>query len=126
MFLFINANAQEKKVVETRGQKVEATRGADPNIKTPKPANDENIVPKPADTEYRSGECKIWIDNNTGYSIDIYVDGNYKGTIAAWETKHTWAISGRTKLYGKSIGGTTSWGPIYFDCGDIYTWHLHN
>jgi hypothetical protein len=65
------------------------------------------------------------LDNYTGYTIDVYIDGDYKGTLPPWEKQYTWAIAGKTKLYAITVGGTYSWGPYYFDCDYEYTWRLH-
>lgn len=126
-FMFSSVNAQEKetKVVEVSAAKVESTRGASPHITTPKPVNDEVVVPKPAENDKaRGGYCKVIVDNWTGYTIDVYVDGDYAGTIAAWDEGYTMAIAGRTKLYAQSVGGTVYWGPSYVDCNTEYTWKL--
>lgn len=126
-FLFSSVNAQEKetKVVEVSKAKVEASRGTSPHITTPKPVNDEVVVPKPAESDKaRADYCKVIVDNWSGYAIDIYVDGDYSGTVAAWSDGYTWAISGRTKLYAQSTGGSMYWGPTYIDCIYDYTWKL--
>ena len=125
LFVFSNTQAQEKKTIESKAQKVESTRGDDPNIIVPKALNDENPVLKPKEEKTRAGYCKVFIDNNTGYTIDIYIDGAYKGTIPPWETQYTWAISGKTKFYAKTIGGTYYWGPKYYDCNFEFTWRLN-
>ena len=120
----VNAQIKKDTVINTKSVKVdEKTRGADANIITPKPTDDKAIE-KSRGPEYGDDYCDININNNTGYTIDIYVDGCYRGTIYAWERKVTWAIPGRTKFYGKSIGGTYTWGPWYFDCRWQYTWSL--
>ena len=125
LFVFENLLAQEKKVIETKAKKAESTRGADPNIKVPRSLDDENPAPMPTEESSRAGYCKVSIDNNTGYTIDIYIDGEYKGTIPPWENQYTWAISGKTKFYAKSTGGTYYWGPSYYDCDFEFTWRLN-
>ena len=119
-----SVNAQdtgkEKKVIETKATKVESTRGEDPNITADRPTVDE-AAPQP-DEATRGDWCKVFVDNWTGYDIDIYVDGDYAGTIGSWAKEYTWAIAGETKIYGKSTGGSYSWGPFYFDCLSEYTW----
>ena len=59
-----------------------------------------------------------------GFAVDIYVDGEYAGTVGAWGDGYTWAIEGKTKLYGKSTGGTLTWGPVYVDCYYEHRWKL--
>lgn len=123
--LFSNVNAQESKkqskLIETVGADIDASRGASPHITTPKPVGD---VPAPKPEETRGDYCKVIIDNWTGYAIDIYVDGTWEGTVAAWSDGYTWAIAGKTKLYGESTGGTKYWGPSWVDCDYEFTWKL--
>jgi len=125
-FMFISVNAQdakkETKVIEEKAASIEATRGVSPHITSPKPTNDENRPDKPEQT--RGDYCKVIVDNWTSYSIDIYVDGEWAGTVAAWDEGYTWAIEGKTKLYGESVGGTKYWGASYVDCYSQYTWKL--
>lgn len=117
--------AQEKKVVETKGMAIDVSRGADPNIIEPKPVNDNVVKEKPAKEDAaRTDYCKVIIDNWTGYTVDVYVDGYYEGSCAAWEEGYTYTVSGKTKLYAVSVGGTVSWGPAYVDCVYEYTWQL--
>jgi hypothetical protein len=117
----LQAQTKEKKNVEEKAKVYEKTRGADANIKTTKPADDT----KAAKVEKTRGElCYIYVNNYTGYAVDIYIDGDWMGTIAAYATAYTYAYPGTTKAYGKSIGGTMTWGPTYFDCKYDYTWNL--
>ncbi len=121
----VSAQGQkQKKVIETKGVKIEATRGADANIKTEKPVG-EVIIAKDRGPVYGDNYCDVNLENHSGYYIDIYIDGSYRGTIGPWEAKVSWAIPGKTTLYGKSTGGTVSWGPQQVDCGYIYTWGLY-
>ncbi|MCD4665849.1 MAG: hypothetical protein K8R68_11320 [Bacteroidales bacterium] len=128
-FLFYTANAQdvkkESKIVEVVSAEIEAARGPSPHITTPKPTGDEVKAPKPEKNKGTRGDyCKVTVDNWTGYAIDIYVDGVWEGTVAAWSDGYTWAIEGKTKLYGESVGGTKYWGPTYVDCYVEHTWKL--
>ncbi|MCD4683585.1 MAG: hypothetical protein K8R86_09915 [Bacteroidales bacterium] len=129
--LFVSTYAQdvkkEAKVVTVKGEDIEKTRGISPYIKTPKPVDDEVVVPKPEEKEKaRADYCKVIIDNWTGYSIDVYVDGDYAGTVAAWSDGYTWAIEGKTQLYAETVGGTVYFGPTYVDCYYEHTWKLTN
>ncbi len=125
-FQFSTVNAQDSKkkakTIEVVSVDIDASRGVSPHIKTSKPTTDNVVVQKPEST--RGDYCKVNIDNWTGYAIDIYVDGVWEGTVAAWSDGYTWAISGKTQLYGESVGETSSWGPSYVDCGDEFTWKL--
>lgn len=118
----VQAQVKEKKNIDVKAQMVEKTRGADENIKTVKPVDDT----KANKVEKTRGElCYIYVYNYTGYAVDIYIDGDWMGTIAAYSSAYTYAYPGSTKAYGKSIGGTMSWGPTYFDCQYEYTWNLY-
>jgi hypothetical protein len=117
----VNAQAKEKKSVEEKAKVYEKTRGADANIRTAKPSDDTK-APK---IEKSRGElCYIYVNNYSGYAVDVYIDGDWMGTIAAYATAYTYAYPGSTKAYGKSIGGTMVWGPTHFDCQYDYTWNL--
>ncbi|MCX5789077.1 MAG: hypothetical protein NTX64_11310 [Elusimicrobia bacterium] len=116
------AQTKEKKVFDDKKQVIQNTRGADVNIKAPKPSDDKVMPPKP--TPSRGDVCTTYINNYTAYTIDIYVDGNYKGSVAAYGDGYTYAVSGTTKLYAKSIGGTVYWGPRTVDCQFSHTWNL--
>lgn len=114
---------KEKKVQESKPEKVDKARGEDPNITKDKPTTDEP-APKPEESASRGDYCKVIVDNWSGYAVDIYVDGEYAGTVAAWGDGYTWAVEGKTKLYGRSTGGTLTWGPVYVDCYYEHTWKL--
>jgi hypothetical protein len=115
---------KQTKLIEVKGVKIEQQRGADANIKTAKPVT-EVVADKSRGPVYGDNYCDVNLENNTGFTIDIYVDGNYRGTLGAWENKVTWAIPGKTRLYGKSVGGTVQWGPSLVDCDWKYTWRLN-
>jgi|GEM_PF-1113844 len=71
----------------------------------------------------------IIVNNHTGYIVDIYVDGSYRGTIAAYDKRTTWSVPGATKLYAKTIfddGTYYYWGPANVKTGYNYKWNLKN
>ena len=117
----LQAQGLEKKTIEEKSQVYEKSRGVDENIRTPKPIDDTKAVEPEKD---RGELCYIYVNNYSGFAIDIYIDGDWMGTIAAYSTAYTYAYPGNTKAYGKSIGGTMAWGPTYFDCQYEYTWNL--
>ena len=96
-----------------------------------RPSNEKN--PK-AETKtrgdvYGANYSDIIVDNYTGYSIDIYVNGSFRGTIAPYDKKVTWAVPGNTRLYGKATfndGSYLYWGPNTTYTGYEYTWKLTN
>lgn len=126
MFTIGNSYAQEKqkKIVETKAVAIAKTRGSNPNIVTPKPKDDVQVAKQRG--PHNPNLCTVWLDNRTGYSVDIYIDGVFNGTLGPYADSYTLAIPGKTRFYGCSIGGTQEWGPYYFDCDYQYTWHLNN
>lgn len=93
-----------------------------------------NIKDKPVMEEKSRGDLygpnysDVVIDNWTGYYLDIYVNGNYRGTVAPWEKKITWAIPGTNKLYAKAVfddGSYLYWGPKTTYTGYQYSWKLN-
>jgi hypothetical protein len=120
--------AQPGHVVHTKGVK---SRGAatDPNIKRDSlPANHAGTtVPAPPS----KGGAKtrgamsgtLHVDNRTSWIIRIYVDGDYRGTLAPYGD---WFANGSCEsfvMYAEARfndGSTTSWGPVTTNasCGD--------
>lgn len=120
VFAPVQAQKQTKEL-KSNAVVFEKTRGADPNIQTAKPTDDT----KAKEPEKSRGDlCTITVNNYTPYSVDIYVDGDWVGTIASYSKAYTYSYPGTTKIYGKSIGGTYYWGPQTFDCDYTYTWNL--
>lgn len=77
---------------------------------------------------YGPNYSDVVIDNWTGYYIDIYVNGNYRGTVSPWDKKVTWAIPGTNTLYAKAVfddGSYLYWGPKATYTGYQYTWKLN-
>ena len=116
---------QKKTVTMTAKEKKAGEKIID--VTNPKPVN---VQGKPAAENKTKGDvyganyCDITIDNWTGYSIDVYIDGSYKGTIAPYDKRVTWAIPGTVKLYGEASGTTLYWGTTTVDCDYSYTWKL--
>jgi hypothetical protein len=70
----------------------------------------------------------VIIDNWSGYYVDIYVNGNYRGTVAPYDKRVTWAIPGTNTLYAKALfddGSYIYWGPKTTATGYEYTWKLN-
>jgi len=87
----------KNKLVETKGTTIEQTRGGNPNIKEAKPVDDKVVSEKPTPAPRSATDyCKVIIDNWTGYTVDIYVDGYYEGSCAAWSEGYTYAVAGAT------------------------------
>jgi hypothetical protein len=120
------AQTKEKKTItnvaqkKTAGQKVIDITGPKTQNVQDKPA----VENKSKGDVYGSDYCDVTIDNWTGYAIDIYIDGSFRGTIAAYDKRVTWAIPGTTKFYAEASGTTYYWGTYSFDCSYAYTWKL--
>jgi hypothetical protein len=96
--------AQETKVVNVKAVKVEKSRGENPNIKQARPTSDI-AAPKP--DKSRGEICTIGFENFTGYYIDVYVDGIYRGTMAPWEAERRVTLySGYKTIYCITAGAT--------------------
>jgi len=77
---------------------------------------------------YGANYSDVVVDNWTGYYIDIYVNGNYRGTVSPYDKRVTWAIPGTNTLYGKAVfndGSYLYWGPKVTSTGYTYTWKLN-
>lgn len=103
--LSFNANAQGggRNKVELKGQDV-TTRGANPEVKADRPTSDA-AAPRGSGSE----TCYVYLHNYTSYSIDIYVDGYWEGTLGAYDDAYVSTGSGYTTMYGWSVGRTREW-----------------
>lgn len=116
--LSTNTFAQDKKPVDLNATSVEKSRGENPNIKSQAPTSDENPMPEPE--KERGSLCMIDFNNNTGYYVEIYVNGYYMGTVAPWGVYAVDAYAGYTTIYCITSGGTYEWSSAgncdyYFD-----------
>ncbi len=127
----IAANAQPKPLKhETINSKAVVT--PDAKAGALKPATNTKGKPAaPTSTRgdvYGADYSDVVIDNWTGYYIDVYVNGNYRGSISPYDKKVTWAIPGTNTLYAKAVfndGSYLYWGPKVTYTGYQYTWKLN-
>jgi hypothetical protein len=122
---FAQATPKKKKTIETKA----STTPIDVVTKLKKPGNDKEPKPesKSRGDVYGPNYSDIIVDNYTGYAIDIYVDGDYRGTVGAYDKRVTWAVPGNTRLYAKAEfndGTYIYWGPTVTYTGYEYTWKL--
>jgi len=104
-----NSFAQQKETKVIEGTKVEKTRGENPNIKTDFVCDAQDVaVENPATA--RGAYCTINFDNYTGYSVKVYVDGDYYGWVSPWSEGAVTVLSGFTTVYAITSGGTWEWG----------------
>jgi hypothetical protein len=120
IFAIAVTNAQPKKDMAVAKKKVDATRGANPNIKSEAPSTDVE-APKPSKTR---GSCTVQFNNNTGYYVKVYVDGTYKGTLSPYEAGTVTVYSGYTTIYCITTGGTYDW-TASGNCEGTYTYNLN-
>lgn len=123
LFLINEVNAQgsgvDKKVITVSGKKYIKDRGKDDNINIAMPGDDKPALrPEKSAGSY----CETVINNNTSYVVDIYIDGEWKGTLAAYTSRQFLTQNWRAKIYGKSVGGNYSWGPSDIECDNEYKW----
>ena len=131
-FLIVGNSVIAQQKTSKKKKTIEAKANSAPSNEVAalkRPANEKNPKPeiKTRGDVYGSNYSDIIIDNYTGYSIDIYVDGSFRGTIAPYDKKVTWAVPGNTSLYGKAVfddGSYLYWGPYTPYTGYEYTWNL--
>ncbi|HEC79282.1 MAG TPA: hypothetical protein ENI34_09125 [candidate division WOR-3 bacterium] len=72
------------------------------------------------------GYCWVRVNNYSSWTIDIYIDGWYKGTLSPGYYSYYKIWEGYTKLYGEGTYTDYFWGPIYRDIGEdeTFTWNL--
>ncbi len=117
----INAQKQywNEKLILVKGIKYNKSRGLDENILVKKPESDIQAA-KP---DKSSGAlCEIYLNNYTGYNVDVYINGEWSGTIAAYNSQYFFTSDWNAKIYGKSIEGNYCWGPKNIECDSEYKW----
>lgn len=91
-------SAKDKKKVA-----VKATKGKG----TEKIVQDRPTTDKPA--EKSRGACSVNFINYTGYTINVYMDGYFWGTLSPYGSGNVTDGNGYTKIYCVTVGGTYSW-----------------
>lgn len=125
------AHAQ-RKAITTRSS---ASRGAgtDQNIKSDQVTNkkDDNTPAPPRKGGPKSRGARVGtlhVDNRTPWYIKIYVDGDYRGTLAPYGDWYADGGCDDYSLYAVALfddGSSRNWGPVHTNssCGD-QVWHL--
>ena len=94
------AQATKKKVA------VYAKEGAG-DAKGELPSGDE-----PRQKSKKRGSCYLYLDNFTGYYVDVWVEDQYQGRLSPYATSvrfDVWTPGNWTKWYAKTAGGTYYW-----------------
>lgn len=102
--------------VSVTGKKVEATRGAS---KYERPTTDV-VAPQPDNSR---GSCCLNFDNYTGYYVDVWVDGTYRGRVSPYDYDGLCVGDGYTTWYAETAGGTYYWEGSG-NCSGTYTLNL--
>jgi hypothetical protein len=115
----LKAQPQKKQLVMVAKHVDAAKKMKNPNIKSEAPSTDVEVT-KPNVTR---GSCTVTFSNSTGYYVKIYVDGNYKGTLAPYETGSVTVYSGYTTVYCITTGGSYDWS-AQGDCSGTYVFDI--
>lgn len=112
-----------KKDLTVASKKVAYEENSNPNIKGGMPTDDnikkdEKKIGAKAGTGYNN--CYVYVTNYTAYTINVYVDGYYVGTMGPYGSLNAVTGTGYTTCYGISAGGTTEWSTSG-DCSYDYT-----
>ena len=99
MTLSMSAFSQAKSV---KAQKFNAT-GVGAKLTLP---TTDVVAPKP---DPKRGSCCLNFDNWTGYTLYVWVDGEYRGTVNAWDEGNVCVNSGWTTYYVRTAGSTYEW-----------------
>lgn len=122
-FVFATANsASAQKFKDLVKQKVEATRGANSDLKDKVPCEMPDVV-KSKIKKVKGSWCTIQFQNWTGYYIHIWVDGYYQGQLAPWAKSDIDVVSGWKDVYCETSGGTYSW-VSEGDCDGTHSFNL--
>jgi hypothetical protein len=130
-----SAPAGEKKAAaSTSTDKSKKSRGAagdDSNIKSKAPQNDPSKLGTPTPKEKTRGGgpsyCRLHIDSRVNAYVNIYVDGDFRGTVSPGGDAYGYTGNGGTTLYGRADftdGSSASWGPRVINCEGAYNWTI--
>lgn len=119
LLLTSTSSYAQKKITRTLNAKtVEASRGANTQIKSDAPTTDV------AEPKARGASCNIYFSNYTGYYVNIYVDGYYRGQLSPWGGGTVVVASGYTSIYCITAGKTLEWSDAG-NCLGSYTFRLY-
>lgn len=101
VLLMVSVGAFAQKATDVIGQKTKPANLAKFTLPTTDVA-----APKP---DTRAALCCLNFDNWTGYTLYVWVDGNYKGTVSSWDEGRVCVGDGWTTYYVRTAGGTYEW-----------------
>lgn len=125
----INAQDKDKTIKEIKSKDVIKTRNYNPHIQVLVPKSDDDPTPAPnkkgGENDDAAIEYEVIIDNFTGFYVEVYIDGVYKGTIGDWGTLNISVNEAYKKVYCITTGGTKDW-LITGEFEEDYIWKLMN
>lgn len=127
LLLFLGAalntvSAQDaRKRVDMKAENV-SSRGANPEVKSDRPTTDATSSKSRGSG---SGTCYVYLHNYTAYTIDIYIDGYYEGTLGAYADNYVPTGTGYTTMYGLSVGKTKEWKFSGANCNSSYDYYFN-
>lgn len=109
---------------DTKAEKSKA-EAKDENIKQDAQANDPN-----QEIDKKRGGCGVHYRNHTPWTIKVYANGYYRGTVYGYSTLSIYTnCKVRLVLYGRAdfMDGTfLKWGPyVYYTRHAWFTWNLY-
>ena len=123
--LITETEAQSKSERQKKAEKVtdKSSKGSGEDKNVTQTRGKNSMTNKSTRTKTRgSGQktCNIDLINETGYVIDIYIDGKFRGTMGEYDANYTTTGTGATKLYARAEfddGSFLYWGPKNITCG---------
>ena len=112
---------KEKKELDVASKTVERDGGTNPNIKSDIPTKD-NVKQEKIGSRAGAGKdnCYVEVVNTTDYTIHVYLDGYFAGTVGPRGSLNSVTGTGYTTCYGISAGGSSEWS-TNGDCSYDYT-----
>ena len=89
------------KVIEVKAQKVRKTNGGDQKVNNKVASDDihKDTTPEVEEGKSKGVSCEINFENRTGFMVEVYIDGNPKGTLSAYGDAVYRNLSGYKDIY---------------------------
>ena len=136
-FGFQNSFAQEKKE-ETKKTEMKTTTKTKSDgskkkvvVNGKKGEGSKHLTPPGDDQPLKKhrGSCYMYMDNYTGYYVDIYVEDKYMGRLSPYATSvrfDVWVPGNWTHWYAQTAGGTYYWtNDSYCNDSRVFTLNLN-
>jgi hypothetical protein len=71
--------------------------------------------------------CVVHVDNRTGWNVNVYIDGSFRGAVGGGGDLYLATGNGTTSFYARADFTNDTyipWGPRAFTCNAAYTWTL--